>query len=101
MRKYNKLVRDKIPDIITATGNPVIFHIAENQDIKGLLKDKLREEVEEFCFSKSPEELADIQEVIRAICTHYGYGLEQVENLRTDKLEKRGGFEKWIVLDES
>lgn len=69
--------------------------------MKDLLKNKLREEVEEFCQSEKIDEIADILEVIRAICAYYGIDQDQVEKLREDKLAKRGGFERRVVLDES
>jgi predicted house-cleaning noncanonical NTP pyrophosphatase (MazG superfamily) len=66
--EYNKLVRDKIPDIITARGEKAITHIAEDKAFEEALTAKLQEEVAEFLEKPSVEEAADVLEVIQAIC---------------------------------
>lgn len=45
---YNKLVRDKIPDIIIKNGKGCVVQKAKDEDKKMLLRSKLKEEVEEF-----------------------------------------------------
>ena len=58
------------------------------------------EELAEYHESKSMEELADLLEVIRAVAAARGSSIEEVEAIRRDKAEKRGGFEKRILLTE-
>ena len=65
-----------------------------------MLDVKLNEELAEFQESKSMEELADLLEVIRAVAAARGSSIEEVEAIRRDKAEKRGGFEKKILLTE-
>jgi len=77
--KYNKLVRDKIPEIIKDNGNIPITHIASNEEYKEKLKTKLKEEVNEFLEESNKEELADILEVIYAICDFYEIDKEELE----------------------
>jgi predicted house-cleaning noncanonical NTP pyrophosphatase (MazG superfamily) len=97
--KYNKLVRDKIPEIIRQAGQTPVTHIANNAEYQQKLTEKLREELEEFVQKESEEELIDILEVIRAICEFQGIALDDLERLRTQKAEKRGSFSKRIILD--
>ncbi len=99
--KHNKLVRDKIPEIIKNNGAVPITHIASNEEYQQKLKVKLQEEVSEFLEDSNEEELADILEVIYALCDLYNIDKDKLEQLRKDKAEKRGGFKDKIILDET
>ena len=96
MTNYNKLVRDKIPEILDAKGISYEKRIASPEEYKEELIKKLGEECEEFLQSSVPEELADIIEVIDALKKLPEYSA--VEMVRKEKLEERGGFEKRIIL---
>ncbi|MFH1801270.1 MAG: nucleoside triphosphate pyrophosphohydrolase [archaeon] len=98
--KYNKLIRDKIPGIIRDKGAVPITHKAKDEEYWEKLKDKLKEEVNEFLENSDEEELADILEVIYAICDFRKIGRERLEFIRKKKFEGRGGFEDKIILDE-
>ena len=98
--KYNKLVRNLIPDIITASGKTCITSVLSDDDYLTMLDAKLNEELAEYQESKSMEELADLLEVIRAVATARGSSIEEVEQIRREKAEKRGGFEKKLLLTE-
>jgi len=99
--RYNKLVRDKIPEIIKGKGETPITHIADDQEYKIRLKEKLQEEVAEFLKDSNAEELADILEVIYALGDNIGVSKEELERIRLKKAEKRGGFKEKIILDET
>jgi len=99
--KYNKLVRDKIPEIIKNKGAVPITHIADDNEYWQKLKEKLQEEVDEFLKDGTEEELADILEVIYAICDFKKIDKEKLELLRIKKAEERGGFKDKIILDET
>jgi predicted house-cleaning noncanonical NTP pyrophosphatase (MazG superfamily) len=99
--KYNKLIRDKIPEIIKSKGTVPITHIASDEEYQQKLKAKLQEEVDEFLEDNNEEELADILEVIYALCDLYKIDKDKLEQLRKDKAEKRGGFKDKIILDET
>jgi predicted house-cleaning noncanonical NTP pyrophosphatase (MazG superfamily) len=99
--KYNKLVRDKIPAIIEAKGNKAVIHIADMKEYRKKLLEKLKEEMKEFFESETPEELADILEVVYALAKEAGVDKEDLETLRLRKFQERGGFDKRIVLDET
>jgi len=101
MTKYDKLVRDLIPDIIAAKGGKAIIRLASQEEYEAKLRDKLLEEVNEYLASGSPEELADILEVVHALGELTGHTPAQLETLRADKAVARGGFKKRIILEES
>lgn len=99
--KYNKLVRDNIPAIISAKGGTAVTHIATPEEYDQKVRTKLQEEVTEFLESNNPEELADVLEVIYAIAGRLGHTKETLETLRRQKAEERGGFQEGIILEES
>ena len=99
--KYNKLVRDKIPKIIKEKGKIPITHKATEEEYWQKLKEKLKEEVEEFSKDSNEEELADILEVINAICEFKNISKDNLENTRKNKAEQRGSFKERIILDET
>ena len=91
-----KLVRDKIPEIIEASGATPLTRILETEEYLSCLETKLDEEVQEFHESKSPEELADILEVVYALAAAQGCSREQLQQIFDAKHTARGGFEKRI-----
>lgn len=99
--KINKLVRDKIPEIIEQSGSTPVTRIADDEEYWQELKKKLTEEVNEFHEAENAEEIADILEVIHAICDHKNIDKNDLEDLRKTKAEERGGFKKKIILDET
>lgn len=98
MKKYNKLVRDKIPEIIKASGKECEIEIAPKEERYDLLENKLQEEVGEFLEDKNLEELADIMEVLFGLAHVLGYSEEDLLKMRDKKREERGGFKEGIVL---
>lgn len=99
-KKYNKLVRDRIPEIIEASGNTCITEILSDEDYLRMLDAKLDEELAEYHADQNIEELADLIEVIRACAVARGYTIEELEQVRAEKVAKRGGFAKKILLKE-
>ncbi len=97
---YNKLVRDRIPDIIMASGRTCLTVTLSEQDYLSMIDAKLDEELAEYHKDQNIEELADLLEVIRAAAVARGYTLEDLERVRAEKNAKRGGFEKRIFLKE-
>lgn len=95
---YNKLVRDGIPDIIRESGRKCTTRVLNDEEYKKELMNKLYEEIEEFNETKKEEELADILEVLNAIADMMDYEMMHLDYLRMKKKEKRGGFEKRIML---
>lgn len=99
MKTYHKLIRDKIPEIIKADGKVCVTRILSDEEYVDALEKKLNEEVAEYQTDKNLEELADILEVLQAICVARGYTLEELETVRAEKAKERGGFEKKIFLE--
>ena len=97
--KYNKLVRDNIPEIIHKNGKGVQFRHLSDAEFKIYLEKKLDEEVAEFHESKSLEELADIVEVLYALAEVHGHTVFELGRMRRRKLREKGGFEKRICLE--
>ena len=98
--KYNKLVRDRIPEIIEASGKSCVTEILSDEAYLRLLDAKLDEELAEYHSDQNIEELADLLEVIYAAAMARGYTLEQLESVRAAKAEKRGAFANKILLKE-
>ena len=96
---YHKLVRDRIPEIIEKDGKQCVCSVLSEEDYLLLLDRKLDEELNEYQESKSMEELADLLEVIRAVAQARGSSIEEVERIRAEKAQKRGEFQKRILLE--
>ena len=99
-RVYNKLVRDRIPEIIEADGKSCITETLSDAQYLEMPDAKLNEELAEYQESNSLEELADLLEVMQAVVKARGLSWEQLEQVRQEKAAQRGGFEKKILLKE-
>lgn len=101
---YNKLVRDRIPEVIEGTGKKFSTRILNNEEYLKELKNKSFEELEEYINSNNDkdaiEELADLLEIIHALAECHGASIERVEEVRQFKVDKRGGFKEKIFLIE-
>ena len=98
VKTYNKLVRDRIPEIIESSGKFCTTEILSAEDYLRMIDAKLYEELAEYHKDQNIEELADLLEVIRAAAIARGYTIEELERVRAEKAAKRGGFEKRILL---
>ena len=98
MIEYDKLIRDKIPEIIEQSGKKCIVEIMDNDTYIEYLNQKLNEELAEYQQDKSIEELADLLEVIYAVVVARGYSVDELERIRIEKAENRGAFYKKLRL---
>lgn len=98
MIEYDKLIRDRIPEIIERSGKKCTVEVLDDETYIKYLDSKLNEELAEYQADKSIEELADLLEVIYAVAVARGYSFEKLEQIRKEKAEKRGRFEKKLLL---
>lgn len=96
MTSYNKLVRDRIPEILNKKGILYEQRVANQGEYKVELIKKLQEEIDEFTENPTSEELADIKEVVLALETLAEY--KETEEVRSKKKEEMGGFERRLIL---
>ena len=100
MKIYNKLVRDKIPEIIAGdNGKTCVTRIMEDDEYLKALNTKMQEELKEYLESGEVEELADLEEVLRAILDVKKVSYNEFEKIRKSKVNKRGAFKKKIFLE--
>lgn len=104
MPTYNKLVRDRIPEVIESTGKKFSTTILDENEYIIELKKKAYEELDEYVNTDNKkdaiEELADMMEIIHALSEYHGSSIDEVEEVRKQKAEKRGGFKDKIFLIE-
>lgn len=98
MEEYNKIVRDNIPTIIENNGSKCEIEIVSNEEALSYLYAKLTEEVNEFLESKDIHEMADIIEVLYAICDKMKITRAMLETIRQQKENENGGFKNNIIL---
>ena len=95
---YNKLVRNRIPQIIEESGKRCETEILSNERYLEMLDKKLDEELAEYQIEKNIEELADLLEVVYAVAKARGCSVAKLEQIRSEKKGMRGGFDKKIFL---
>jgi predicted house-cleaning noncanonical NTP pyrophosphatase (MazG superfamily) len=98
--KYNKLVRDKIPEIIKKDNQNPVTHVATDKEYFKKLKEKLKEETDEFIKEDTKEEFVDILEVIHAISDFKKFNKQEINNLREEKAKERGRFKDKVILEK-
>jgi predicted house-cleaning noncanonical NTP pyrophosphatase (MazG superfamily) len=96
---YNKLVRDKIPEIIQADGKRLKSRILSDEEHVVALLKKFEEELAELKEAQNVEELADLHEVLLALADALSINHQELEKVRQDKAAKRGGFQQKIFLE--
>ncbi|MDM8533971.1 nucleoside triphosphate pyrophosphohydrolase [Clostridiaceae bacterium HSG29] len=97
---YNKLVRDKIPEIIEKAGHEYYIHTADKNEYINKLIYKVSEELKEFEENPCEEEMADILEVLESLTEIFNLSDDKIKNIKEEKKIKRGGFTKKIILEK-
>ena len=101
MKKYDKLVRDRIPEIIESDGHLCYYHVADDKEFKVKLHEKLQEEIAEFLENPCAEEMADILEVLDAVRMFYDIDLDHIKNNKTAKKLTNGKFNERYILEST
>ena len=100
--KYNKLIRDRIPEIIKEAGWKSTVKKLKKVDFLRTLKKKVSEEARELIRAKDKKgiinEIVDIQELIDALTLEIGLSKPKIKKLQVTKRKKRGGFKKRLFL---
>ncbi len=104
MKKFNKLVRDRIPEIIAAKGEMAKVRTLKDEDFVNALAAKLVEEAKEVEGAQGDakelvKEIGDVFEVVDALIVQLGLSCEEIKKLQAERREKRGGFSKKIFLE--
>lgn len=97
---YNKLIRDKIPEIIENSGKEYEIHRAEEQEYIEKLLLKAEEELSEFREDPSIAEMADLFEVLDTVIDYYDFDKKEIKDYQEQKRKERGGFKKQLILDK-
>ena len=97
---YNKLIRDKNVEIMEKKGCKVTYEILDDIRYREELDKKLKEEVNEYLEAYEIEEMADVMEVIYAMLEYTGVTMEEVEKVRIEKQNRKGGFKNKIYLKD-
>ncbi|HEV2529345.1 MAG TPA: nucleoside triphosphate pyrophosphohydrolase [Thermomicrobiales bacterium] len=96
--RHDKLVRDRIPEIIRAAGETPITRTLSIDEHVPALRTKLTEEVAEYLADADVRELADVLEVMRALVAAHGLTWDELESIRAAKRAERGGFDDGVFL---
>ena len=97
-QSYNKLVRDKIPQLIEESGRSYTSRRLSEQEYFDSLIDKVIEEIEEFRNSVNEEEIADVYEALDCLVQLKEYEPMHIDYLKLIRREARGSFKDRILL---
>lgn len=101
-KHYNKLVRDRIPEIIANEGHEYHIEVMSEDAYRQALRKKLVEEAQEVADSRGHDELikelADLREVIDALIVAYELDNIVIEAKQEERRLERGGFKGRIKL---
>jgi predicted house-cleaning noncanonical NTP pyrophosphatase (MazG superfamily) len=96
-----KLVRDKLPELLKAQGIKANFHKADSEEYETELLEKLREEVIEFKNARSMDELADLLETVDAVIHHFGWTQADIQTTKEQLKTEKGGYQERLILEST
>lgn len=97
-RSYNKLVRDRIPEIFESSGREVEYKVLSDSQVLLALQEKLLEKAENFAKRPSEAEISDIFELMDTIIDKFEYEAMHIDYLKMRNREAKGGYTKNIYL---
>ena len=100
MKKYDKLVRDKIPKIIRENGKKCKTRTMKIEEVEHYFRAKIQEELDELFENPCSEEMADVMEAVDCLRRRLDITIEDVIDVKCNKRSERGGFERGIILLE-
>jgi len=102
IKRYNKLIRDRILEIIEAAGEKPYWRVLGKKEYTKEIKKKILEEAKELTGAKNKEEIineiVDIQKLIDALSSELGLTKSEIQKQQKIKNKKRGGFKKKLFL---
>lgn len=98
-RVYNKLVRDRVPEILERQGMTALTRKLDDKEFMHALHEKLKEEMREYMACRNMEELADVVEVINAILLARGLSMEELDRIRKMKAQTNGAYHDRVFLE--
>ena len=103
--QYNKLCRDKTVERSEKIGSKIHFTVLDDNDFDKNLRMKIKEEAEEVALATSRDELitelADVLEVMQALCTLHAVDFEDVVTKQLSIRAERGGFDGRIFITKA
>ena len=105
-KEFNKLIRDKIPEIIKKNGSNSKTRILDNEEFKKELLKKIVEESQEVLETNGDKkeltkEISDVLEVINYLTDVFELDRQEIEKIRKERKDSRGGFDKKIFLEHT
>ncbi|MCL2932406.1 MAG: nucleoside triphosphate pyrophosphohydrolase [Trichodesmium sp. MAG_R03] len=100
-QEYNKLVRNRIPDIIHNSGIEYKTITLSEIEYRQALRNKLIEEAQEAATANKADlvtELADLLEVVDALLKSYDISHNKVRLEQDNKRATKGDFDNKIML---
>jgi predicted house-cleaning noncanonical NTP pyrophosphatase (MazG superfamily) len=100
---FNKLGRDKAYEKMLQNSVQIVARELRPDEKAEHFKLKLVEEANEVSAASTPaelvEELADALEVIHGFAKVLGLSIEDIEKIRVEKREAKGGFDRCIFVE--
>jgi predicted house-cleaning noncanonical NTP pyrophosphatase (MazG superfamily) len=96
---YNRLVRDKMPEIIESMGNIAVYQTLDDQSFGQALLETIARSANQFAETTSIESLADLLDCIDAWLEVNGMSMEEVEKARAERVKRCGHFHNRTFLE--
>lgn len=96
--KYNKLVRDRVPEILKSSGHQVEYKILSESQLLLALQDKLLEKAQKFAEKPTENDISDMFELMDLIIDKFEYEQMHIDYLRLKNRELQGGYTQNIYL---